>query len=114
MRLVGLEATRDQASVQDHLVAGGDLDQVAPDQLRRDDAGTPSRMTVAVGRVSRLMLVQGRLARTSWTTLTTMLVDTTPTEISASRGRPTTTRATPSRKRMLLMKVKTFSRTISQ
>ena len=53
-----------------------------------------------------------RLARTSWTTLTTMFVEMTPSEMSASIGRPTMTSAMPRRNRTLLMNVKTFSRTI--
>ena len=53
-----------------------------------------------------------RLARTSWATLTTMLVAMTPIETRASMGRPTMTSITPSRKITLLMNVKTFSRRI--
>ncbi len=43
-----------------------------------------------------------------------MLVLMTPSETKASKGRPTSTSARPSRKRTLLTKVKTFSRTMAE
>ena len=74
----------------------------------------PSRMTVAVGRVSRAIRSRIRLARTSCTTLTITLREMTPVETSASPTRPSSRSVKPSPKRQTLIKVKTFSRRISQ
>ena len=74
----------------------------------------PPRTTAAVGRVSRAIRSSVRLARISWTIPTMTLVMITPSETSASTGRPTITSAMPRANRMLLTKVKTFSRTMSQ
>ena len=69
-------------------------------------------MTVAVGRVNSVIRSSVRLARISCTTLTAMLSEMTPSETTASPARPTKIKASARTKITILMKVKTFSRTI--
>ena len=57
----------------------------------RTARSSPSRTTVAVGRVRSAIRSSVRLARISWTTLTTMFDEMTASETSASTGRPTST-----------------------
>ena len=72
----------------------------------------PARSTVAVGRVSRAMRSRARLARISWTIPTTRLKEITDTVVMASSGRPSRTRTPLSANRILLIRVRMFSRRI--
>ena len=74
----------------------------------------PERISVTCGRVSSAILSSVRFARTSCTTLTTTFVRITQVETMASSQRPSSARANPNPKSVMLMKVKRFSRRICQ